>query len=423
MRPETGLRVLRDEIEAVTILPSFADLFRRARKVRRRDRLAVVGALVGTLAVFLPVALASMFGRPAYTPSPISPPDDNVVVAPALTVTPTASGDRSEVTVRAAAGLMPDDVYAAVDVCVPRTPNRHCSLQVITLRVKDTWTRVLSTGALRDGVTDRLDDVRLAPIAANTVMVSGTVAGVRKNLVVAAASASLIPVPPTTAVDLGSGARAVQLADEGDVYGVRQDDGVFGVIPQQPTMRKATVATAIPPGMGWWVTGVARMSGAPVVAVSRDQGQTWTERALDTSASGQIGTPVIATYDGVTVHAFVRYKSGLRHFVTRDGGGTWTEPASRIMLPGRLAADGALDGRLFGAAARPDRSVLVWIQDQNLPTFLNSDDGITFAAYTGPIGMVQTVQGGFVSLGSHPQLSYDCTSWINAIMPDPVRPS
>ena len=45
-------------------MPDFGGLRRRARRVRRRDRLAVVGALFGTLAVFAPVALASIFGRP-----------------------------------------------------------------------------------------------------------------------------------------------------------------------------------------------------------------------------------------------------------------------------------------------------------------------------------------------------------------------
>jgi len=84
MPGELDFRTLRDQIEAATFMPDFSGLRRRAKRVRRRDRLAVVGALFGTLAVFAPVALASMFGRPVYNPSPIGP-DPNSIEQPAPT--------------------------------------------------------------------------------------------------------------------------------------------------------------------------------------------------------------------------------------------------------------------------------------------------------------------------------------------------
>ena len=64
MRPDLDFRTLRAQVESATWMPDFSLLYRRAGRVRVRDRMAVVGALVGTLAVFAPVALAGVFGRP-----------------------------------------------------------------------------------------------------------------------------------------------------------------------------------------------------------------------------------------------------------------------------------------------------------------------------------------------------------------------
>ncbi len=94
-----------------------------------------------------------------------------------------------------------------------------------------------------------------------------------------------------------------------------------------------------------------------------------------------------------------------------------------ITLGGLLGNEGGLAGREFGALARSDKSVLLWIQDVTKPVFLNSPDGETFTPYpNGPTGNVVAIEGGYVTLGDHPALSADCTRWTLARLPTPVQP-
>jgi hypothetical protein len=228
--------------------------------------------------------------------------------------------------------------------------------------------------------------------------------------------------PPTATLALGAGDRAVQLDDGGDVYGVRQSDGALSLLEQQPQLAQRTGVTSVTPNHGWWVTGSDPTTHAPSIAVSRDQGRHWTVGSL-LAPAGQLDVPTLASYDGVTAYAFVRYGAGIRHFRTVDGGLSWVEITKRIQLPGLLAEEGALAGRRFGALARADRSVLLWIQDVAVPVFLNSTDGETYGAYSGPAASVVAVEGGYATLGERPELSLDCMNWAGAELPPPVQPS
>src|SRR5262249_20866300 len=157
----------------------------------------------------------------------------------------------------------------------------------------------------------------------NSVLLSGVIGGKpRVSLRVSVAGASS-PQPPTGVLTLRDGDRAVQLADSGDIYGVRQSDGAFSLLERQPELAQRKSVASITPNHGWWRTGTDPGSGAPSVAVSRDQGRQWTVRALDVPA-GQLDVPTLASYDGVTAYAFVRYSTGIRHFRTRDGGKSWS---------------------------------------------------------------------------------------------------
>jgi hypothetical protein len=425
MPGDLDFRTLRDQIEAATRMPDFAGLRRRAKRVRRRDRLAVVGALFGTLAVFAPVALASIFGRPVDNPTPVGP-DPNTIEQP--TPTPTAKG-RLSVQVRAATGALPDSIYAAVDVCLDNTITRRCNLQVSMMHndLGGTLTPASSVtpftiNALRDNPVDRLDDVDLVPLTPKAVLLSGVIgANPRINMRVTAAGATAVQPPPDV-VPLGPGDRAFQLDSGGDIYGARQSDGALSLLVNQPAMGQRHVVTSIPPAHGWWVTGTDARDGRPTIAVSRDQGRTWTSVALKAPAN-ELDPPTIATYDGKTVHAYVRYATGIRQFASTDGGVTWAQVDRAIPLTGLLGNEGGLAGREFGALARADKSVLLWIQDVTKPVFLNSPDGETFTPYAnGPSGNVVAVDGGYVTLGEHPALSADCTRWTPARLPNPVEP-
>src|SRR2546423_12481673 len=86
MPPELDFRALRSQVESVTRVPDFSAVSRRARKVRRRDRLAVAGALLGTLAVFSPIAVAAVMGESVAGPALLGRPDgDTLVPQPAET--------------------------------------------------------------------------------------------------------------------------------------------------------------------------------------------------------------------------------------------------------------------------------------------------------------------------------------------------
>jgi hypothetical protein len=427
MPGELDFRTLRDQIEAATFMPDFSGLRRRAKRVRRRDRLAVVGALFGTLAVFAPVALASVFGRPDYNPSPVGP-DTSTIEQP----TPSPTGKSTiSVQVRAATGALPDSIYAAVDVCVDNAVTRRCNLQVTMMHneldggmtpASNEQVTPFTINALRDNPADRLDDVELVPLTPKSVLLSGVIgANPRINMRVTADGATAVQPPPDV-VPLSLGDRAFQLDSGGDIYGARQSDGALSRLVNEPLLGQRHVVTTIPPAQGWWVTGTDPRDGRPSIAVSRDQGRSWMITAL-TAPPNELDTPTIATFDGKTAHAYVRYSSGIRQFASVDGGLSWAEVHKRIPLSGLLGNEGGLAGREFGALARSDKSVLLWIQDVAKPVFLNSPDGKTFAPYpNGPTGGVVAIEGGYVTLGEHPALSADCTRWTPARLPNPVQP-
>ncbi|GAA2619368.1 hypothetical protein GCM10010399_58010 [Dactylosporangium fulvum] len=433
MRPELDFRTLRTQVEAATWLPDFSALYRRAGRVRMRDRMAVVGALVGTLAVFAPVALAGVFGRP--TPAVLGPnPDlaDPWSVPPSTSV-PATSRSTSTTTVRAAAGDLPDGVVAAVDVCMEAPQNRRCSLQVVMLREDSAERRTpFVLDALRQSPLDKLDRVELIRVSPTTFMLSGEVSGGSRTAVrfkLDEASAAPLPEQTATAPVIGpserlplSGTdRAVQLVQYGDLFGVRQNDGALSLLASQPPMARRTVVGGLSTAAGWWVTGADLRTGAPSVSVSRDQGRTWTARALDGPAD--LDVPTLATLDGRTAYAVVRHAKGIRLFRTTDGGLSWAESKTRIELPAPLNADNALKDRDFGALVRPDRSVLMWIQGNTETVYLESIDGEHFNVIAGPGGPLTTLDNGYATLGELAWVSQDARKWQEATLSATVLPN
>jgi hypothetical protein len=275
------------------------------------------------------------------------------------------------------------------------------------------------SGYVRANPTEQLQDVAIVPLTSRSALLSATVdGGSRVNLRVTENGAAPVHTPTAT-LPLAAGDRPVQLVEHGPVYGVRDSDGQLSVLAAQPGLNAPTVQTSVPSGRGWWVSGYDQTTGQESVAVSRDRGAHWTVRAL--GAAG-IDVPTVATADGLTADAFIRSSTGIRHFRSTDAGETWTEQQPQIILPGVLAADGALAGRDFGALARADHSVLIWVADTT-PVYLNSTDGRVFQAYQGPAGEVHAVDGGFVALGDKPQVSLDCVNWAPAILPAPIAPN
>ncbi|WP_327006360.1 glycoside hydrolase [Dactylosporangium sp. NBC_01737] len=428
MRPDLDFRTLRAQVESATWMPDFSLLYRRAGRVRMRDRMAVVGALVGTLAVFAPVALAGVFGRPS--PSALGPnPDlgEPWSPLPSASALPSGTFDRTR-SIRAVAGELPDGVLAAVDVCVEVPQARRCSLQVVALRPESPGqTSTFVKDALRQSSLDKLDHVELARLSPQTFMLSGEVSGgSRTNLKFRLDDPAAVPavtpvLGPETREALGPTDRAVQLAQYGDLFGIRQSDGTLSLLVDQPPMARRSVVGGLPVQAGWWVTGADLHTGSPAVSVSTDQGRHWLARSLNVPPG--IDAPTVVTLDGVTAHAFVRYSKGIRHFRTRDGGDSWQEVTTKIELPGPLSNDGALNGRAFDALVRPDRSVLLWVRGDSETVYLESLDGEHFGVVAGPTGGVEPVDNGFVSLADPPWLAIDGRDWHAATLPATVLPN
>ncbi|MET7425619.1 sialidase family protein [Dactylosporangium sp. NPDC005555] len=433
MRPDLDFRTLRAQVESATWMPDFSLLSRRAGRVRRRDRMAVVGALVGTLAVFAPVALAGVFGRP--TPAALGPnPDIGDPWSPLPTASAPPSGSfETTRSIRAAAGDLPGGVVAAIDICDEAPQARRCNLQVIMLRVETAHRRVpFVTDALRTSPLDKLDHVELVRMSPQTFMLSAEVSGgsrtsVKFRIDEAAKDPDAGPVAsgpvigPETRETLATGDQAVQLVQYGDLFGVRQDNGALSLLVDQPPMARRALVGDLPAAAGWWVTGTDLHTGAPAVAVSADQGRHW--QAVTLNAPAGIDAPTVTTGDGVTAYAFIRYSKGIRHFRTRDAGRTWQEVSTKIELPAPLNNDGALNGRPFGAAVRPDRSVVLWVEGSSETVYLDSPDGERFGIVAGPGGPIDAVSNGYASLGGQPRLSVDGREWPAATMSGTMLPN
>ncbi|MEV8513858.1 sialidase family protein [Dactylosporangium sp. NPDC051484] len=435
MRPELDFHTLRTQIEAATWVPDFSMLYQRAGRVRMRDRLAVLGALLGTLGVLAPVALAGIFGRPAHRPAPavLGPnPDLSGAYDPGPTVTPsistaaTAGRFPSTITPLAAAGDLPD-LVAAVDVCVEVSQAHRCSLQVTRLGGTTERRTPYVLDALRESPLDKISNVQLTRIATGTYMLSGEVSGgSRSCLQFRLTGDAQAPLPaqtgspvigPSERLALGGGDLAVQLAQYGDLFGVRGTDGSLSLVGQPPLARR-TVLNGLPAGTGWWVAGADLHTGAPAVSVSVDQGQHWTASTLD--APPGIDVPTVTTLDGRNAWAFVRYSHAVRFFRTSDGGANWREVRTPIELPASLKT---LENRPFGALVRPDRSVLLWFQADAETIVLESNDGEHFGAVAGPGGAIVPVGNGYASLGDPTQVSTDAHAWREATLSAIVLPN
>ncbi|WP_432985628.1 hypothetical protein [Dactylosporangium sp. CA-233914] len=426
MRPDLDFRALRAQIEAATWVPDFATLYRRAGRVRLRDRMAVLGALVGTLGVLAPVALAGIFGRPG--PAVLGPnPDLGGAWSLPASATPSATGHfPSTVTVLAAAGSLPE-LVAAVDVCVEVPQARRCSLQLTTLGGATERRTPFVVDALRASPLERISNVQLTRIAPATYMLSGEVgsgsrssvrfqltAGTQTQL---AAQAGVPVTGPSDRLALGPADRVIQLVQYGDLFGVRESDGSLSLVGQPPMARR-TVATTLPAAAGWWVAGADLQTGSPAASVSTDQGANWIACTLDAPAGNDV--PTLATLDGRDVWAFVPYSHSIRLFRTADGGLNWREVRGAVELPASLKT---LDNRILGALVRKDHSVLMWVRSDSETVFFDSNDGEHFAVVPGPGGAIAPVDNGYASLGDPARISEDAKAWQVATLSATVPPN
>jgi hypothetical protein len=402
---------LRHEVEAATRLPEFGTVEQRAKRLRKRDRLAVLAVLLATLAVLTPSGFAALAAN-GSGPAVIGP--DQEEPQPVVSISPSTSPDVAQplnLDVHTLAITGPDlnHLFAAVDVCSnpakgKASGSRICSLQVSPLG--DSSKSPLVIGQLRRRSDQTLSNVQLTPLSSKSLLLSGVPAGGAPVFVRISTTggASTVSVPGHSG-SLSTGDHVVQLSRHGELFGVRQSDDEIVRIAQQPALAQPTVVSSVAPGKGWWATGVDPGTGELAVAVSRDLGHSWVSRRLGVRPG--TGTPVLGSYDGRVAYLFIAIGSEVVEFTTLDGGLTWSRvPASLPPTPG-----GTVDNPL-GTVVRPDGSVLFWTADHNGTVFRESHDGgHSFAATTTPDGPITATGDGYVVVDDLPEVSRDGRTW------------
>ena len=427
--PDLDFNGLRADVESATLVPDFDAVRRRARRLRLRDRIVVVLALIALGGVVTPVTLAAMRGGPG--PSVLVGPDRPPVdVLPSGEGTSPMTATRFQATVRAIAGADLDHLYAAVDVCAAEAAVTNCDLQVSLVPLaSDRQRSPVVIGQLRTSAASPLTDVQLSVLTNRSLLLSGVPStgprayariNVPQSLSDYAGGASE-PSPPSGYTGaLSPGDHGVQLTEHGDLYGVRAVDDRLTRLTSQPPLEKPVLATGVAPENGWWVTGLDLITGGLAVSVSHDQGRSWTTRRLGT-APGADDAPAVATVNGTTAYVFVHTtNNAVIALRTTDAGQDWhvlNPPVSQ--LPEHLTAGSAR----VGALIRPDGSVLMWVEDGTAPMYMESGDGgASFHGVSGPGGRMVAVAGGYAVVSTPPAISRDARTWTVVPVPAYLPP-
>jgi hypothetical protein len=428
---------LRAEVEAATRIPEFRAVERRARRVRARDRLAVAGALLGTLVVVTPVSVAAMHARQQGRGPTVLGPDHQTPAPIGLTPPTRPLPGPVQVHTKAVDGIDVTALWAAVDVCAePSSPSQRdgtryavaeCSLQVSGVRT-DGQSAPVMVGGLRESGTETLSDVQLVALSRNSLLLSGVPdGGTRLYLRVSVTGGGVRPsTPAADGGGLSPGDRMVQLSAHGEIYAVHQADDRFVRLPAQPPLSAPSAVTSTEPARGWWVTGLDPVTGEVAVSVSRDLGRTWTTHALGLMPG--IEAPTLITGDGRVAYLFVHTGTGITQYRTTDGGTGWANVPATMPWPSAGGASGqagraGADPRRFGAVVRPDGAVLAWLEDTPAPVYLlSTDGGVTYRGAAGPTGRVVAVPGGYVAISDRPAVSRDAVTWTPLVTPGYLPP-
>lgn len=416
---EPDFTELRREVAEATRLPPFEVIERRARRRRHSDRLVIIGSVIAVLAVLAPLTM--LVTTAGSGPPVLRPPDGSPTIDPTR-LDLTAPGRQAKVW--DIAGHDIDELYAAIDVCDVGAKS-SCDLQVARIVGNAVQPRPIAAGLLRTALYPSLADVRLTPLSRYSLLVTDAqgIGENRATRVLVGGGQSPVSAP-LRSLRLSQGDRVVQLYRNGPLYGVRYSDGELSTLPSQPPVRGAVVVGGISPEFGWWVTGHDRTTDQPVVAVSRDLGTTWTVSPLEPAAKADtslqaVYPPTVVTNDGTNVHVFVNTGGEIATFFSDDAGRSWSRRPVAMPWPEDLTQPGALFGRRIGAVLRPDRSLLVWIEDLSSTVFVESTDGgASYRAVTGVSGRIVRVREGYAAVSREPETSRDARTWKAVQLPE-----
>lgn len=391
---------LRSDVETNTVLPEFGEIETRARRQRRRQRF---GNSVGTLGLLLLVLPALAIGGLALTRNSDTHSAIGISVAGPGTGHPSASSsarvDPTTVRLVAADGVDFNHLYGLTEVC-RRTA---CDLQLVSLGGS---MAVKCRDIFRTDPHQVLTDERMVALTVGTVRVFATSGNSGRPTT----EQLLADLPPR---DSRLPLRPVQVSPTDPVGVVSGTDPTVRPMTHEPDL---TDVQLVGGSHGWWVAGVDPNSGQSAVSVSRDSGTTWTTGLLGAKVSA--GSVVLATGDGADVYALARIGVKVALFRSVDGGVTWSAPKVQVQW-GTPAS--------YGISVGPTGVVQVfYVASDGDATFTRSTDGGQTFVPTGiPIptnGQIVSVPGGYVLLGSDPQISTDGQTWTNLRLPyyDPL---
>ncbi len=186
--------------------------------------------------------------------------------------------------------------------------------------------------------------------------------------------------------------------------------GALAKLAQQPDIAVESANAAPLPDGSWWVTG--SRGGKPAVAVSRDDGRTWTSTLLPAVAGQYLFTSSV-TGDGQRLWALVigqlpEVKNGLLGvYGSTDGGRTW-----RVV---RTAKAGLQPRSALGVAIASGNSLTICDENSAQRGWVSADGGVTFAETVCPANgfPVWSASGYLSSDGMSISVSADGSRWTH----------
>jgi len=386
---DADLRGLRDELTAAIPLP---DVERIAGRARTRRRLQV-GALLAVIAVV--VAVPVVHALPVWlTAARPNPAETSYVV---------------------------DFADAKHGYALTRTCERGTEVCTFTLyRTADggeTWQSRRLPLAPGDGFWDTMyvlgpDEVTIGkPVGPETTRIFSTDGGRSWGVANDLARAGTAPLAPGGLLTGACGEQPYQYGGCDVVGSIRPDTGQFVAAPTQPRLVPVQVGPAPTVTGKWWVAGVNATRDRPVLAVSADDGRTWSTNEL-TEPVGRRWAVVEG--DGV-LYATAADDAGKVAGVWRstDDGRSWTRTWAAKLKPKDPRDDYLptgvgpfLDSRPIAAG---DGSLILADMKQ---TLVSDDEGRTFRRDGGASGWVSWTRGGYLRTnGGSFELSADGLHW------------
>ena len=163
-------------------------------------------------------------------------------------------------------------------------------------------------------------------------------------------------------------------------------------LAHQPDIAVESANAAPLPDGSWWLTGTK--AGKPALAVSRDQGRTWTSSTLPKVPGQYLYTSSVTGTAGqlwaLAIGQLPDVKNGLLGiYRSTDNGKHWTLT--------RTAKSGRQPRSALGVATATDKQAVICDESQPQRGWISTDGGATFSQTGCPAGFPQWSKAGYLS--------------------------